>query len=127
MKTRPSLLSNLMRDFAKMAGDAGVKLAVKAARRPGDLQCRHRFAPDEEVTEQAIGLNFDPSHLARADDNPAEVAHAWGNKIITSHFRDCPVRVPARPEHPNSKFPDAARSTCREFAVAEKHRLCRPD
>jgi sugar phosphate isomerase/epimerase len=59
----------------------------------------------EEVTEPAIGLNFDPSHLARADDNPAEVAPRWGNKIITSHFRDCPVRVPGPPGTPEQQIP----------------------
>src|SRR5690606_30545043 len=61
-----------------------------------------------EVDAPALGLNFDPSHLYRADEEPAEVARAWGDKIVTSHFRDCasrdrqvgppPTQVPGRGE-----------------------------
>jgi sugar phosphate isomerase/epimerase len=96
---------NLMRDFARMAGDAGVKLAVK----PHVGQAIHNAETGlrlmAEVTEPSIGLNFDPSHLARANDNPAEVAPRWGDKIITSHFRDCPVRVPGPPGTPEQQIP----------------------
>jgi sugar phosphate isomerase/epimerase len=96
---------NLMRDFAKMAGDAGVKLAVKPHVGQAIYNADTGLRLMEEVTEPAIGLNFDPSHLARADDNPAEVAPRWGNKIITSHFRDCPVRVPGPPGTPEQQIP----------------------
>jgi len=53
-----------------------------------------------EVTEPALGLNFDPSHLFRANETPQDVAPRWGSKIITSHFRDCPWREgsPGAPE-----------------------------
>lgn len=96
---------NLMREFAKMAGDAGVKLAVKPHVGQAIYNADTGLRLMNEVTEPAIGLNFDPSHLARADEDPAEVAPRWGDKIITSHFRDCPTRVPGPPGTPEQQIP----------------------
>jgi len=96
---------NLMREFALMAADAGVQLAVKPHVGQAIYNAQTGVRLMNEVTEGAIGLNFDPSHLARADDNPAEVAPLWGSKIITSHFRDCPVRVPGPPGTPVQQTP----------------------
>ena len=95
----------LMREFAKMAGDAGVKLAVKPHVGQAIYNADTGLRLMNEVTEPAIGLNFDPSHLARADEDPAAVAPRWGNKIITSHFRDCPTRVPGPPGSPEQQIP----------------------
>jgi sugar phosphate isomerase/epimerase len=93
-----------MRDFAKLAGDAGVKLAVK----PHVGQAIHNAETGlrlmNEVDEPAIGLNFDPSHLFRAAETPEEVAPRWGEKIITSHFRDCPWRE-GSPGSPDQQIP----------------------
>jgi sugar phosphate isomerase/epimerase len=89
-----------IRELARMAGDSGVKLAVK----PHVGQAIHNAETGlrlmNEVTEPALGLNFDPSHLFRANETPQEVAPRWGAKIITSHFRDCPWREgsPGAPE-----------------------------
>ena len=96
---------NLMREFALMAGDAGILLAVKPHVGQAIYNADTGLRLMNEVTEKSIGLNFDPSHLARADDNPAEVAPLWGDKIITSHFRDCPVRVPGPPGTPDQQIP----------------------
>jgi sugar phosphate isomerase/epimerase len=89
-----------VRELAKLVGDAGVKLAVK----PHVGQAIHDAATGlrlvNEVTEPALGLNFDPSHLFRANETPQDVAPRWGSRIITSHFRDCPWREgsPGAPE-----------------------------
>jgi len=95
----------LMREFARMAGDAGVQLAVKPHVGQAIYNADTGLRLMEEVTEPAIGLNFDPSHLARADEDPAQVAPRWGEKIITSHFRDCPTRVPGPPGSPEQQIP----------------------
>jgi len=94
-----------MRDFAKMAGDAGVKLAVKPHVGQAIYNADTGLRLMNEVTESSIGLNFDPSHLARADEDPAKVAPRWGEKILTSHFRDCPTRVPGPPGTPEQQIP----------------------
>jgi sugar phosphate isomerase/epimerase len=89
-----------IRELAKLAGDAGVRLAVK----PHVGSAIHDSATGlrllNEVTEPALGLNFDPSHLFRANETPPDVAKRWGAKTITSHFRDCPWREgpPGAPE-----------------------------
>src|SRR5438093_12566916 len=89
-----------IRDLARLAGDSGVRLAVK----PHVGQAIHDAATGlrlvNEVTEPALGLNFDPSHLFRANETPQDVAPRWGSRIITSHFRDCPWREgpPGKPE-----------------------------
>ena len=93
-----------MRDFAKLAGDAGVKLAVKPHVGQAIYNADTGLRLMEEVDEPAIGLNFDPSHLFRADETPQEVAPRWGSKIITSHFRDCPWRE-GNPGTPDQQIP----------------------
>jgi sugar phosphate isomerase/epimerase len=93
-----------VRDLARLAADSGVKLAVK----PHVGQAIHDAATGlrlmSEVTEPALGLNFDPSHLFRANETPEEVAPRWGSKIITSHFRDCPWRE-GSPGAPDQQIP----------------------
>lgn len=95
----------LMREFAKMAGDAGVQLAVKPHVGQAIYNAETGLRLMNEVQEDAIGLNFDPSHLARADEDPAQVAPRWGEKIITAHFRDCPTRIPGPPGTPEQQIP----------------------
>jgi sugar phosphate isomerase/epimerase len=101
--TRSSI--QLMREFAQMANDAGVKLAVKPHVGQAIYNAETGLRLMNEIDEPALGLNFDPSHLARADDDPASVAPLWNDKIITSHFRDCPVRVPGPPGTPEQQIP----------------------
>lgn len=93
-------------ELAKLAADHGVRLAVKPhvgqAIYNGDTALRMM----SEVPEPALGLNFDPSHLFRAGEEPAEIAKSWGERIVASHFRDCgsreqqvgppPTQVPGR-------------------------------
>lgn len=95
-----------IRELAKLAGDHGVRLAVK----PHVGQAIYNGATGmrlmDEVSEPALGLNFDPSHLLRADEDPAEIATRWGSRTLTSHFRDCasterqvgppPTQIPGR-------------------------------
>lgn len=99
----------LVREIALEAADAGVTLAVK----PHVGQAIYNGATGMRLMDEvlgsvpagAIGLNFDPSHLARADEDPAQVAPLWGSRIVTSHFRDCPVRVPGPPGTPQQQVP----------------------
>jgi sugar phosphate isomerase/epimerase len=89
-----------MRDFARLARDHGVKLAVKPHVGQAIYNADTGLRLMNEVDEPALGLNFDPSHLFRANETPQEVATRWGSRILTSHFRDCPWREgsPGAPE-----------------------------
>lgn len=81
-----------IRDLAQLARRHGVRLAVK----PHVGQAIHDSATGlrlmDEVGEPALGLNFDPSHLFRANEDPQDVVRLWGNRIVTAHVRDCASR-----------------------------------
>ncbi|HEY2173401.1 MAG TPA: sugar phosphate isomerase/epimerase [Mycobacteriales bacterium] len=79
-------------DLAKLAGGHGVRLAVKPHVGQAIFDARTALRLMAEVDEEALGLNFDPSHLYRAGEDPADVALAWGDRIVTSHIRDCASR-----------------------------------
>jgi len=93
-----------MRDFARLAADHGVKLAVKPHVGQAIYNAETGLRLMNEVAEPAIGLNFDPSHLFRADETPQEVVPRWGSRILTSHFRDCPWRE-GSPGSPEQQIP----------------------
>jgi sugar phosphate isomerase/epimerase len=77
-----------------------VKLAVKPHVGQAIHDCETGLRLMNEVDEPALGLNFDPSHIYRANEDPQDVAPRWGARIITCHFRDCPWRQgsPGAPE-----------------------------
>ncbi|WP_020579320.1 sugar phosphate isomerase/epimerase family protein [Actinopolymorpha alba] len=95
-----------LRELAKLAGQYDLRLAVKPHVGQAIYNGETALRLMSEVDEPALGLNFDPSHLFRADEEPPEIADRWGERIITSHFRDCasreravgppPTQVPGR-------------------------------
>ncbi|HWQ11552.1 MAG TPA: sugar phosphate isomerase/epimerase [Roseiflexaceae bacterium] len=79
-------------ELARLAGAHGLRLAVKPHVGQAIYDSATALRLTDEVREPALGLNFDPSHLYRADEDPPEVARRWGTRIITCHFRDCASR-----------------------------------
>jgi sugar phosphate isomerase/epimerase len=79
-------------ELAQLAGAAGIRLAVKPHVGQAIYNAATALRLMDEVRAPALGLNFDPSHLYRAGEEPQEVARRWGAYIITSHFRDCASR-----------------------------------
>ena len=78
--------------LAQLAASHGLRLAVKPHVGQAIYNSATALRLMDEVREPALGLNFDPSHLFRAAENPEEVAQQWGAHIVTSHFRDCASR-----------------------------------
>lgn len=76
-------------DLAALAGQYGLRLAVKPHVGQAIFNADTALRLIDEVRAPALGLNFDPSHLYRAGEDPSEVARRWGEHIVTSHFRDC--------------------------------------
>ena len=76
-------------DLAALAGRHGLRLAVKPHVGQAIFNADTALRLVTEVRDPALGLNFDPSHLYRAGEEPSEVARRWGKHIVTSHFRDC--------------------------------------
>ena len=93
-----------IRDFAKMAADNGVTLGVKPHVGQAIYNAATGMRLMDEVNHPSVGLNFDPSHLYRANETPADVARLWGARIVTSHFRDCPWRE-GSPGSPEQQIP----------------------
>ena len=79
-------------ELAGLAGELGLRLAVKPHVGQAIYNGETALRLIDEVREPALGLNFDPSHLFRADEEPQEVARRWAGHIVTSHFRDCASR-----------------------------------
>jgi sugar phosphate isomerase/epimerase len=78
--------------LADLAAQQGVTLAVKPHVGQAIYNGATALRLMDEVTNPALGLNFDPSHLYRADEQPEDIVHTWGARIVTSHFRDCGSR-----------------------------------
>ena len=93
-----------IRELAGLAGRYGVRLAVKPHVGQAIYNGATALRLMDAVREPALGLNFDPSHLFRAGEEPQEVARRWGAHIITAHFRDCPHRGPG-PGRPEEQIP----------------------
>ena len=79
-------------ELAELAHRHGVRLAVKPHVGQAIHDSKTGLQLMDEVQHPALGLNFDPSHLFRAKENPEDVATVWGKWIVTSHFRDCDSR-----------------------------------
>lgn len=77
-----------------------VTLAVKAHVGASVYNAESALQLLGEVDSPAVGINFDPSHLYRSGDDLTEAASRIGDRIVHSHFRDCPHRQrhPGLPE-----------------------------
>ncbi len=78
--------------LADLAAEHSLTLAVKPHVGQAIYNGRTALRLMDEITNPALGLNFDPSHLYRADEQPEDIVHTWGARIVTSHFRDCGSR-----------------------------------
>lgn len=93
-------------ELADLAGQYSLTLAVKPHVGQAIYNGATALRLTSEIDHPALGLNFDPSHLFRADEDPADIARSWGERIVTSHFRDCgsreqkvgppPTQIPGR-------------------------------
>lgn len=79
-------------ELADVTARHGLRLAVKPHVGQAIHDSKTGMRLMDQVDHPALGLNFDPSHLYRANENPEEVATVWGARIVTSHFRDCESR-----------------------------------
>ncbi|MCW4027112.1 MAG: sugar phosphate isomerase/epimerase, partial [Candidatus Bathyarchaeota archaeon] len=82
----------------------GITLAVKPHVGASVYNVETALQLMDKVDSPAVGINFDPSHLYRAGDDPAEAALKMTNNIVHSHFRDCPHRKP-HPGLPEQQIP----------------------
>jgi len=90
-----------IQELGEYAESWGITLAVKPHVGASIYNVETVLMMLEKVDSPAVGVNFDPSHLYRSGDDPAEAAlRIGGDRIVHSHFRDCPHRKgsPGLPE-----------------------------
>jgi len=84
--------------LAAMAGTYGVTLCVKAHVGAAIFNTPTTLRALQAIP--AIGLDMDPSHIHRANENPVEALSAVVSRIKHVHIRDCKGRQqnPGKPE-----------------------------
>jgi sugar phosphate isomerase/epimerase len=87
-------------ELAKQAGDHGVTLCVKAHVGACIHDTPTSLRALEAIDHPAFGLDMDPSHIHRANENPVDAIAAVADRIRHVHIRDCRGRQhgPGKPE-----------------------------
>ena len=78
----------------------GVTLCVKAHVGASIYNTPTTLRAMEEISSPAFGIDMDPSHIHRADENPVEAIAAVVSRVKHVHIRDCKgtQRGPGNPE-----------------------------
>jgi len=86
--------------LADVAGKYGVTLCVKAHVGAAIYNTATTLRALEAITSPAFGLDMDPSHIHRADEDPVEALRQVVSRIKHVHIRDCKGRQqnPGTPE-----------------------------
>lgn len=95
----PRLIDSLG-SLADMAGRYGVTLCVKAHVGAAMWNTPTTLRVMEAVTSASFGLDMDPSHIYRGQENPVEALGAVISRVKHVHIRDCKGRQqnPGKPE-----------------------------
>lgn len=78
-----------------MAESYGVTLCVKAHVRSSVYNTPTTLRLMEAISSPAFGIDMDPSHIHRADENPVEAIAAVISRVKHVHIRDCVGRGPS--------------------------------
>lgn len=86
--------------LADRAEHYGVTLCVKAHVGAAIYNTPTTLRAMEEITSKAFGIDMDPSHIWRANENPVEAITAVISRVKHVHIRDCKGRQqgPGKPE-----------------------------
>jgi sugar phosphate isomerase/epimerase len=86
--------------LADMAETYGVTLCVKAHVGQSVYNTPTTLRLMEAITSPAFGIDMDPSHIYRANEDPVEAIEAVISRVKHLHIRDCKGRQqgPGRPE-----------------------------
>lgn len=86
--------------LADMAGRYGVTLCVKAHVGSSIFNTPTTLKAMEAINSPHFGIDMDPSHIYRANENPVEALGAVVSRVKHVHIRDCKGRQagPGKPE-----------------------------
>jgi sugar phosphate isomerase/epimerase len=87
-------------ELANMAERYGVTLCVKAHVGASIYNTPTTLRAMEAISSPAFGIDMDPSHIHRANENPVEAIAAVISRVKHVHIRDCKGRQkgPGKPE-----------------------------
>ncbi len=85
-----------LREINNRAESKGVRLSVKPHQGASVYNMASALQMVNEIDTPSLGVGFDPLHLTRGGDDPAEVVLKLGKKIAHAQFHDCPT--PLTPE-----------------------------
>ena len=87
--------------LAEMAAKYGVTLCVKAHVGASIYNTATTLRAMQAISSPAFGIDMDPSHIWRANENPVEAIAAVVSRVKHVHIRDCKGRQqnPGKPEH----------------------------
>ena len=80
--------------ITRMAEKYGVTLCVKAHVGAAIYNTPTTLRLMEAITSPAFGIDMDPSHIYRANENPVEAIKAVIHRVKHVHIRDCKGRGP---------------------------------
>lgn len=78
--------------MASLAGEYGVTLCVKAHVGQSVYNTPTTLRAMESISAPAFGIDMDPSHIYRANENPEEALTAVVGRVKHVHIRDCKGR-----------------------------------
>jgi sugar phosphate isomerase/epimerase len=86
--------------LVQMAEKYGVTLCVKAHVGAAIYNTPTTLKVMDAINSPAFGIDMDPSHIHRADENPVEALQAVVSRVKHIHIRDCKGRQqnPGKPE-----------------------------
>jgi sugar phosphate isomerase/epimerase len=87
-------------NLAKMAERYGVTLCVKAHVGHSVYNTPTTLKVIQAISSPSFGIDMDPSHIYRADENPVDAIAAVISRVKHVHIRDCKGRQqgPGKPE-----------------------------
>ncbi len=91
---------NSLGSLADMAGRYGVTLCVKAHVGSAIYNTPTTLQAMEAISSPHFGIDMDPSHIYRANENPVDALRAVISRVKHIHIRDCKGRQegPGKPE-----------------------------
>ncbi|NLB54549.1 MAG: sugar phosphate isomerase/epimerase [Lentisphaerae bacterium] len=84
-----------MVEAAKIAEDFGMTLCCKAHVGASIYSTPTTLRAMEKIDSPAFGIDMDPSHIFRANENPEEALPAVISRVRHIHIRDCKGRGPS--------------------------------
>jgi sugar phosphate isomerase/epimerase len=106
-----------VRELAKIAMDLGVRISIKPHVRAAVYSTPTALRFMAEVDPEVVGLNYDASHLWRANETPEESLRRLAPYIATARIRDAVGREPGGPGPVDQQIPGSGAMNLRAIAA----------